>query len=158
MRRYKWLSCYKHPCPARFLHKGSTHSGSARICGGPHGISYIPREVRDLILRANRRGSDYGLPLSYITHECLMPQFYNDARTPISIRVCAKVIAGSLVLWRFEEFDIDLSSKLLKQLDAIRAGGCRHTTRSLAVIGVCSLLHFIDGKHKAACQTPPLGG
>ena len=94
----------------------------------------LATEVRDLILRANRQGSNHGLPLSYITHECVVLQFCSDLQAPISIKLLPKVVGGSSMLLRVEETMIDFSIGLDLQVQALRACGCHHVSWSLLAI------------------------
>jgi hypothetical protein len=154
---YNWrtspilVSPYRYTCPAR-RRDPSAHPSFARLCGC-HPISSLhlgirvsnmQREIRDLILRASRKGSEFGLPLSYIAHECVVSQYYSDLPTPISVKLLPKIVAGSLLLRRVEEIVIDLSIGLAQQLHALRACGCSHVSWSLVAITKCALQHVLE--------------
>lgn len=170
-RLYNWrtspslVSPSRYSCPAR--RKDSTsHSSFARLYGC-HPISSLHqgirvtslhREVRDLILRAGRKGSNYGLPLSYIAHECVVSQYYNGLQTPISIKLLPKIVAGALMLRRVDEIMIDFSIGLTPQLHALRACGCSHVSWSLLAIVRCSLRHVDVDENTDVTASQPFCG
>jgi F-box-like len=160
---YRWkrdriaVSSYRYTCPGR--NRDSSHSYFASLCGGCLNGSSLHRETRDLILRAHLRGPDYGLPISYITHECVVRQCYNDLQTPISVKLRPKIVSGSLMLWRTEEIPVNLSISLTEQLHALRACGCHHVSFPLPAIGQCAIRHVLDeSNHEAFFSNPPTGG
>ena len=72
-------------------------------------------EVRDLILRAHRRGPQFGLPLGFLAYS-----YSNDSRNEGSLQehktFKAEVINDSLLLRRTEQWNLDSKMSLMPQL------------------------------------------
>lgn len=83
------------------------------------------REIVDLVLRGHERGLKYGLPLSYLEHQC-----YERERTGRLARMFrsfeARVIGGQLMLRSWHRASIYLNKPLSEQFDSVRRIFCDH--------------------------------
>lgn len=119
-RLYNWriasgqLSFYRCSCLARYQ-DSFPHPAYLGLCDCTR-VASLQREVGDLILRADKKGPEYGLPVSHIAHECLVSQCYGTLRTPISNKLQSKIVAASLMLWRVKKLKFTLPLAYLSSL------------------------------------------
>lgn len=150
-RLYNWRAeeLFSYSCPGRGRYP-SLHRPPARLCGihtirgferGSGRRFHITQEERDLILRADLKGSDYGLPVTHIAHECVHTKVYNPEIQGY-VRLRPKIVASSLLLWKIEEVKVDPSSDLTQQLKVLRKLACYHVQTPLSVIATCAISHI----------------
>lgn len=153
---YNWRTSREHKCPGRY--HDSSHPCAASICSGMHSHLRLYREVRDLILRATRKGPEYGLPISYLAHDCVVvSRCYSTLGMPVSVKVRPKVVAGSLLCWRVEQIAVDISVDLTEQLYTLKGCVCDHTSYSTSIIARCALQHELDKKTYGTIKAPASG-
>lgn len=80
---------------------------------------FMNYETRTLILRANSRGSQHGLPLTYLNANCV-------ADDQVQCRTLARTVNGELMLTSEWSLDIDSVENMRKDLHLLDQGMCFH--------------------------------
>ena len=144
---YDWKNSKQHgafpdyTCPER---KSPFHRSAMTLCD-VHEPYSMKAEIRDLILRADRLGPEYGLPTSYLTHTC---RGHRDGGMPKSFE--CRIRKGGLMVHRQDTVLLMRSEPITKQLFSgmMHIRSCQHVGRGLLAVIICAIFHVLrsDGQ------------
>lgn len=138
---YRWeSSAALYACPGRELEPSITgnHTKPARL-DGTNRPKFLTVEQRNLILRAAKRGPEYGPPIS-----CLENNFKSTAMYGIEMHklYVPRISNDSLMLWRTVTIVIDLRADVPSQVACLWEATCEHTSPNVAALCKCAISHL----------------
>ena len=146
VRLYHWERCAllldSYGCPLRqWSSRKPEHTDRARLGGGYRRPDYLNTELRDLIIRASRRGPLFGPPV-----ECLANDFIADRGNGFKSykTFVPRVVENSLMLWTTVAIKIHLDANLHHQTRCLQNCTCSHTGTRMSTIIKCALSHLSD--------------